>query len=223
MSAIATPPVALAGPVKPLLRGVSHQIAAFFALAAGAWLTVHATPGAATWCALVYSTCLTGLFTISASYHRPTWSPSARQFMRRLDHAGIFLLIAGTYTPICVLAVPGDTGKHMLWFVWGGATLGMLKSVVWINAPKALLALLCVMLGWAVIGQWTAVHAGIGESGAFWLLTGGALYTAGAVVYAVKRPNPFPATFGYHEIFHALVIAAAVCHFVIVYRLVLPQ
>jgi hemolysin III len=142
--------------------------------------------------------------------------------MRRLDHAGIFLMIAGTYTPVCLLAVKGEAGQHLLIAVWIGAALGSIKSVVWVNAPKALFALLCVIYAWAVLGQWTAVHAGIGDRGAWLLLVGGVLYTTGAVIYALKRPDPFPATFGYHEIFHVLVIAGAVCHFFIVTALVLP-
>ena len=208
--------------VKPLLRGVSHQIAFYFALVAGAALTALAKPGTPTWCALVYSICLAALFGISSAYHRPTWSPEARQWMRRLDHAGIFLMIAGTYTPVCLLAVRGVAGEHLLIAVWIGAALGIIKSVVWVNAPKWFFALLCVAFAWAVMGEWPAVHAGIGDRGAWLLFIGGAMYTGGAVVYALKRPDPFPATFGYHEIFHALVIAAAICHFFIVTALVLP-
>lgn len=223
MSAIATPALAAQDRIKPLLRGVSHQIAFYLALVAGAALTALAPAGTATWAALVYSVCLAALFGISSAYHRPMWTPVARQRMRRLDHAGIFLMIAGTYTPICLLAVQGAPGERLLWVVWAGAALGVLKSLVWINAPKALMALLCVLLGWAVVGEWTAVYAGIGTTGAQLLLGGGVLYTLGAVVYALKRPDPFPATFGYHEIFHALVIAAAVCHFFIVRALILPS
>ncbi len=213
----------IAAKVKPLLRGVSHQVAFYLALVVGAALTALAAPGAPTWCALVYSICLAALFGISSAYHRPTWTPVARQRMRRLDHAGIFLMIAGNFTPICVLAVGGDKGLHLLLAIWIGTALGIFQSIMWVNAPKWLFALLCVVFSWAVMGAWPAVHAGIGDRGAWLFLGGGVMYTLGAVVYAIKRPDPFPATFGYHEIFHALVIAAAFCHFFIVRKLVLPS
>lgn len=222
MSASMTSARPLSDRVKPLLRGVSHQVAFYLALVAGASLTALAPSGVPTWSALVYSICLAALFGISSAYHRPTWSPEARQWMRRLDHAGIFLMIAGTYTPICLLAVKGAAGQHLLIAVWTGASLGIIKSIVWVNAPKWFFALLCVAFAWAMVGDWSAVHAGIGDRGTWLLLIGGVMYTGGAVVYALKRPDPFPATFGYHEIFHALVIAAAVCHFFIVRALVLP-
>ncbi len=217
-----SPPLALGDRVKPSLRGVSHEVTFYLALVVGATLTWRAAPGTATWSALVYSLCQIALFGISAAYHRPTWSPNARQWMRRADHAGIFLMIAGSYTPMCLLAVRGQAGERLLIAIWIGAALGIVKSLVWINAPKWFFALLCVVFAWAVMAEWPAVYAGIGYGGAWLLLGGGALYTGGAIVYALKRPDPFPATFGYHEIFHALVIAAAVCHFFVIRKLVLP-
>ena len=222
MSAALASPRALSDRVKPLLRGVSHQLAFYLALVTGGALTALATPGVPTWCALVYSICLVALFGISAAYHRPTLTPEARQWMRRLDHAGILLMIAGNYTPICLLAIKGPAGQRALIAVWIGAALGIVKSIVWVNAPKWLFALICVLFAWGMMAEWPALHAGIGDGGAWLLFAGGAMYTRGAVIYALKRPDPFPATFGYHEIFHALVIAAAVCHFFIVRALVLP-
>jgi hemolysin III len=205
---------------KPLLRGVSHQVAFYVALVAGGALTALSPAGRPTLAASIYSACLAALFGISAAYHRPTWNPVQRQWMRRLDHAGIYLQIAGTYTPICMLAVPAPAGVRLLWMVWAGALLGIFKSLVWIRAPKALSALLYVLLGWAVVSEWTVVRAGVGDRGLTLLLVGGVLYTLGAVVYARKSPDPWPKVFGYHEIFHVLVIAAALCHYAIVLRLV---
>ena len=211
MALVEAPPID-----KPLLRGVSHQVAFFLALVAGGALTASQPAGIARLAVAVYATCLAGMLGISAAYHRPRWSPLARQRMRRLDHAGIFLQIAGTYTPICLLGVRGAAGERLCLLVWAGAGLGIVKSIFWAHAPKPLTALICVVLGWAVVGQWAPVRAAIGSSGVALLLVGGILYTAGALVYAAKRPNPSPRVFGYHEIFHAFVLVAAGCHFEVV-------
>ncbi len=197
---------------KPLLRGVSHEVATAFALV-GWVLLVRQAPGTrAAIAAGVYGLALTAQFGVSALYHRPSWGARARLLMRRLDHAAIFLLIAGTYTPFCLL-LPGG-GRALLAFVWAGALAGMIFSVVWPFAPKWLMAALSVALGWAVVPVLPALRAAIGAGGLALLLGGGLAYTAGAVVYATRRPDPFPRVFGYHEVFHALVIVAAVCHYV---------
>lgn len=204
--------------VKPLLRGVSHQVAALVALVAGGLLFAGAAP-ANRLAVAVYTLCLCGLFSISAAYHRPHWQPAARAWMRRLDHAGIFLLIAGTYTPICLLGIGGDEGERLLAWVWGGAAIGIVKSLVWAHAPKPLTALLCLVLGWAIIAGWAPLSGALGPGGIGLLLVGGGCYTVGALIYAAKRPDPWPAVFGYHEIFHALVVIAAGLHFEMVRRL----
>ncbi len=204
--------------VKPTMRGVSHQVAAVVALVAGG-LLFNAAAAADRAGIAVYGACLCGLFTISAAYHRPNWQPAARAWMRQLDHAGIFTLIAGTYTPICLLGVGGDEGERLLAWIWGGAALGIVKSLFWAHAPKPLTALLCLVLGWAVIGNWAQLSGALGPTGVTLLLAGGGCYTAGALIYAAKRPDPWPAVFGYHEIFHALVVIAAALHFEMVWRL----
>ncbi len=202
-------------PEKPLLRGVSHEVAAAFALAGGVAL-VRAAPGLhAALAAGVYGGALTALFGVSALYHRPSWGERTRLVMRRLDHAAIFLLIAGTYTPFCLL-LPEAGGRALLAFVWAGAGAGMLLSVLWPLAPKWLMAVLCVALGWAVVPVLPALRGAIGAGGLGLLLAGGLAYTLGAIVYATRRPDPFPRVFGYHEVFHALVVVAAVCHYVAV-------
>jgi hemolysin III len=196
---------------KPLLRGVSHEIAAGLALAAWIVLALLASSARARLAANVYGASLFCLFAVSALYHRPTWPPRARLLMRRLDHSAIFLLIAGTYTPFCLL-LPAASGEPLLAVVWIGAAAGVLQSVVWVRAPKALVAALYVLLGWVVVPVLPALRATLGGGAIALLAAGGAAYTVGAAVYATGRPDPFPRVFGYHEVFHALVIAAAACH-----------
>jgi hemolysin III len=197
---------------KPLLRGVSHEVASAFALAGGVTLVHGAGGSRASLAAAVYGLALTAQFGVSALYHRPRWGERARLVMRRLDHAAIFLLIAGTYTPICLLLPPGD-GRPLLAAVWAGAAAGIALSLAWPTAPKAIMAALCVALGWALVPVIPSVRAAVGAGGLALLLAGGVAYTAGAVVYATRRPDPFPRVFGYHEVFHALVIVAAICHY----------
>jgi len=210
---MATRTAILASPAKPLLRGVSHQISFFCALAACAALVMRATPGTATAAAFVFSASLVNLFGTSALYHRVDWSPTARKRMRRLDHAAIFLLIAGGYTPLFAL-VPSSSGGHgALAGIWVGALVGVLKSVAWPGAPKWMTALLCVGLGWTVVGEVMDRASAAGSLSIGLLVASGLTYGLGALVYALKRPDPFPRIFGYHEVFHAIVIAASVCLF----------
>jgi hemolysin III len=201
-------------PEKPLLRGVSHEIAAGVALAGWIVLAAVAAPGRARLAANVYGASLLTLFLVSALYHRLSWRPTARLLMRRLDHSAIFLLIAGTYTPFCLL-LPPATGHALLAVVWGGAAAGVLRALVWPRAPKAFSAVIYVLLGWVIVPVLPSLRATLGTGGLALLLAGGVMYTVGAAVYATRRPDPFPRVFGYHEVFHALVIAAAACHFAV--------
>lgn len=205
----------LVAPQKPLLRGVSHELAAGAALAGWILLASRAASTAAAAAAHVYGASLLALFAVSAAYHRPRWSPRARAVMRRLDHSAIFVLIAGTYTPMCLL-LGGTAGWALLAGVWAGAALGVLQAILWVRAPRALVAGLAVALGWAVVPTLPSLWAALGGGALSLLLAGGIAYTAGAVVYARRWPDPFPRVFGYHEVFHALVIAAAVCHYAVV-------
>ncbi len=204
---------------KPLLRGVSHEIAAGVALAGCITLTMMAQNIRARAGALIYGLSLVALFTTSAVYHRPTWQPRARAWMRRLDHAAIFLLIAGTYTPICLL-LGGDEGRTLLAVVWVGAVGGVVFSVFWLKAPKWLLAACAVLLGWVILPTAPAVRDAVGTWGLVLIGLGGISYTLGAVTYALKRPDPFPRVFGYHEVFHVLVIVAAALHFAVLAHVV---
>lgn len=207
-------------PGKPLLRGVSHEIAAFAALAAWIGLTAAAPSPRARLAAGVYGATLVALFTVSALYHRPTWAPRARLLWRRLDHSAIFLLIAGTYTPFCLL-LGGTVGTALLAVVWIGAAAGVVQAVAWPTAPKPLVAVVYVALGWVVVPVLPVLRLQLGPVFIGLLAAGGIAYSLGAAVYALRRPDPFPRVFGYHEVFHALVVAAAVLHFVVAARAVL--
>lgn len=207
---MATRTAFLASSAKPLLRGVSHQISFFCAIAACGALVMRARPGGATAAAFVFSVCLVNLFGTSALYHRVDWSPAARQRMRRLDHAAIFVLIAGGYTPLFGLVRSSSGGHGALAAIWSGALVGVVKSLVWPNAPKWITALLCVALGWTVVGEVIDRSAAVGYLSIGLLVASGVTYSLGAVVYALKRPDPFPRVFGYHEVFHAIVILASI-------------
>jgi hemolysin III len=207
-------------PPKPTLRGVSHQVAFFAAIVATAALVWHAPSARAAVACAVYGASLTALFGISALYHRPHWSPEKRQIMRRLDHSAIFLLIAGTYTPLFALLDDPSLHYRPLWIVWIGAALGVGKSMLWPHAPKWITAALCVLLGWAAVGDVVRLAPVMGPVSTWLLVAGGLVYSGGAVVYARKRPDPIPRVFGYHEVFHALVIVASVCTFVSVVHIV---
>jgi hemolysin III len=208
---------------KPRLRGVSHQWAFFFSLAAGGALVLTAPSGRAAAVAAIYAVTLSGLLGVSALYHRIDWRrPEIRRWMRRVDHSMIFLLIAGTVTPFAVLVLGGALGKALLIAVWAGAAAGIAVELVWVEAPKWVAVIVYLAVGWIGALGFPAivVEAGIG-AGAL-IAVGGVLYTAGAIVYARQRPDPSPAVFGYHEIFHVLVIAAAAAHFAAIAIYALP-
>jgi hemolysin III len=152
---------------------------------------------------------------VSALYHRRHWRPRPRDLIGRIDHSAIFVLIAGTYTPFCLL-LGGPVGRVLLAAIWAGAAVGVGLAVAWPGAPKRLMAGIYVFLGWFVVPALPALYAAVPFRAFALLLGGGLLYTVGALVYAFRRPDPFPATFGYHEIFHLFVLGAAACHFAVV-------
>ncbi len=171
---------------------------------------------------LVYSLSLVGLFGISALYHRPHWTPKKRAWMRRLDHAAIFMLMAGTGTPICLLAMDASSGKQLLVILWISALAGILQSLFFIRIPKWLSSVFYTLAACVALPFLPELLKGLGPKGLGLLLLGCACYVIGAVVYATKSPNPRPLTFGYHEIFHLLVMLAALFQFILIYRIVLP-
>jgi hemolysin III len=210
-------------PVKPKLRGVLHEYAFFVSVPCGAGLILAASGGRARLAAAIYAVAVSALLGTSALYHRVTWRPAARRWMRRLDHSMIFVLMAGTYTPVALLALKGSLASAILIVLWAGALGGVVFKLVWIDAPKWLLAAVYVVLGFVSAAVFGELPAAIGWLGVAGLGVGGLLYTAGAVVYASQRPNPAPAVFGYHEVFHVLVIAAAALHYAVIAFAVLPR
>jgi hemolysin III len=200
--------------VKPHLRGWMHVASAPLTLAAGVVLVVLSPTASTRIGSAVFATSALVLFTVSGIYHRGTWSPRAWRFLRRFDHANIFLLIAGSYTPFTLLLLRGTDRVVLLTVVWSGAILGVLFRIFWNDAPRWLYTPIYVALGWAAIFYFGDFVQN--ASTAVWVLmaAGGALYTLGGLVYGFKRPNPFPRWFGFHEVFHTLTIAAFVTHYV---------
>lgn len=209
--------------VKPRLRGVSHEWAFFVSLFLGAGLIVAAKTPRATLAVAIYAVSLSALFGTSALYHRVNWRrPGARRWMRRLDHSMIFLLIAGTYTPFALLVLHGALADAILVVVWAGAAAGTIIEMIWIEAPKWVTAIIYLSLGWVAVVAMPDLWNELGAGGTLLVAGGGLLYTTGAVVYATQRPNPNPAVFGYHEVFHLFVIAAAALQFAAIAFYALP-
>lgn len=197
--------------LKPTWRGWIHAGTFPVAVAAGVLLIVFAQGAAAKWAAVVFMVTSLLLFGNSALYHRFNWGPTTKAVLKRIDHANILLLIAGTYTPIAVLALTPDKGTLLLVLVWSGAILGILFRVFWINAPRWLYVALYLLLGWAAVMYIVdLLQANLAMM--VLVMVGGLLYTGGAIVYALKRPNPWPGHFGFHEIFHVCTVLAFLCH-----------
>jgi hemolysin III len=207
---------------KPKLRGWLHTVTSPLALAAGVVLIVLAPAGSATLAAAAFAISSFILFTTSAIYHRGDWSPRIEGVLKRLDHANIFLLIAGSYTPFAALALRGDTRVAVLAAVWSTAIFGVLFRVFWVNAPRLLYVALYIGLGWAAAFFVPQLIHGAGVAAFVLIAAGGLIYTFGGVVYGLKRPNPSPKWFGFHEIFHACTVAAFTCQYIaasfVVYR-----
>jgi hemolysin III len=199
---------------KPLLRGVLHQGAFAVSLVVGSLLVAEARGTRQVVAAAAFAGSVAACFGASALYHRVTWQPHLRLWMRRVDHAGVYLMIAGTYTPVGLLALSGGWRVGVLGVVWTGAAAAIVLKFVWVRAPKALAAGIAVALGWVAVVALPKLVASIDAAGVALLVIGGLLYTAGAIVYALRRPDPFPAVFGYHELFHALRIVAVACQYV---------
>jgi hemolysin III len=205
----------MADPVgKPLLRGVLHQAAFFISLVVAPLLILGADEGRRRAAAAVFAGSVAACFGASALYHRVTWTPRMRLWMRRVDHAGVYLLIAGTYTPVSLLALTGNWRVVMLTIVWVGAIAAIVLKFVWVAAPKWLAAGIGIALGWVAVVALPQLIAHLDPAAVILLVVGGLAYTAGAVVYARRRPDPLPSVFGYHELFHALTIVAVTCQYV---------
>ena len=208
--------------VKPRFRGVFHEVGFYISLALAVPLIATAEPGRARVSAAVFAACVAGCFGASALYHRPTWRPRARAWLARLDHAGVYLLIAGSYTPVCLLVLTPGWRNVVLAIVWSGAIAAILLKFVWVSSPKWLSAVIGLGLGWVAAAAVFQLLK-IGAPGLVLIGAGGAFYTIGAIVYARRRPNPLPSVLGYHELFHLATIAAVGCHYGAIAFYVLPR
>ena len=205
---------------RPRARGWIHFYSALVAVVVGITLTtVAATISAqAAFACAVYSVTIVALFGVSATYHRHTWaSERSRAWMKRLDHSMIFLFIAGTYTPFALLALPSSSANWVLAVVWGGALGGVVLKLGWPHSPRWLGVPIYISLGWVAIFIIPELLAATGVAPVVLMCVGGLFYTVGAVMYAIRRPNPWPGVFGYHEVFHAFVTLAAACHCVAIW------
>lgn len=201
--------------VKPKLRGWIHEGAFPVSVLAGAILVIAASGGRERLALAIYAVSLSALLGTSALYHRVNWKrPSARMWMRRLDHSMIFLLIAGTLTPFALLVLEGPLADTVLIAVWAGAAAGIVVELLWTSSPKWASVAVYLAVGWIGALAFPAIVAEAGLGAGLLIAAGGLFYTVGAVIYALQRPNPKPAVFGYHEIFHVLVVVAAAAHFV---------
>lgn len=211
---------------RPRARGWIHWYSAITGAALGIVLVVVAASTVGTKAAVactIYALTIVGLFGISATYHRHTWtSTRARTWMKRADHSMIFVFIAGTYTPLAVLAVPGARGTVLLTIVWAGAAGGVALKTLLPNSPRWVGVPFYVALGWVAVFAMSDLRHNGGVMVVVLVITGGLLYTTGAVFYAIRRPNPWPGTFGYHEVFHAAVTLAALCHYVAIFLVLHP-
>lgn len=216
-------PASAPAEARPRLRGVLHQYSFFVSIAGGAVLLALAPSLQARLSAAIYALSLSGLLGVSALYHRVTWGPRARRWMRRLDHSMIFVLIAGTYTPFAVLVASGTGTVAILAAVWLAALGAAVLQLCWIDAPKAVTVVAALVVSWIVVAATPGLAFQAGVAPLSLILAGGAFYTAGAIVYARRRPDPSPTVFGYHEVFHTLVVIAAAAHFAAIVTLVLSR
>jgi hemolysin III len=209
--------------IKPLLRGVLDVLACMVAIPATALLIASADGGVAKVAAVVYGLSLVALFGISATYHTPWWPRDVRLVLRRLDHSTIYVLIAGSYTPVALVALEPPGAVVLLCVVWLGVVAGFLKSFLWPTSPRWLNTGVYLLLGWIVVPFLPELIGTIGWRAFALLIGGGLLYTVGAVIYTRRQPDPYPRIFGYHEVFHLFVVAASGCHFVAMWHVLVTS
>jgi hemolysin III len=208
--------------VKPRLRGLLHAGAFFVSLPLGFLLVLEADTRLGLVSASLFAVSVVAMFGASALYHSPNWPEAPRRWLRRVDHAGIYGLIAGTYTIFGLLVLDGNWRPVLLGIVWAGALAAIVFKFAWLDAPKWISAVIGVALGWIGVIVSPQLLGEIGVGASLLVVAGGLLYTTGALVYAFRRPDPYPAVFGFHEVFHVLVIAAVACQYSAVALFVLP-
>ena len=218
---VSIPTPIVPAPVKPRLRGVIHSYAAVVAAFAGVGVIVGAAvlrSATAAFACAVYAVTIVGLFAVSAFYHRVSWkSPRAHVRMKRADHSMIFVFIAGTYTPFCLLALPSPVNWWVLGIVWAGAIGGVTLKIAWPGSPRWLGVSLYILLGWVIVAVSPALVDNTSVAVMVLLAAGGILYSVGGILYAAKWPNPWPSSFGHHEVFHACTAVAATLHYIAVW------
>jgi hemolysin III len=208
---------------RPLLRGWIHLVAVVVTVVAAPFVVARAPTAGAAAALAIYMTSIVALFGVSAAFHRIRWSPAGRRRMRRADHATIFVAIAGTNTAVAGLALRGWAQVLILSLVWGGAVIGITIRQAWLDAPKWAVAVPYVVVGWCALAVLPQLLHALGGAGFGLLAAGGGFYTLGAVIYSLRRPNPVPGVFGYHEVFHACTVIGAVLHFVVIVHHALPR
>jgi hemolysin III len=213
-------PEGAAPEVKPRWRGASHAVAAIVFPVLGAVLVAVAHTTAARWAALVYSIGVTAMYVTSACYHRGHWKPSVRRRLRRLDHSMILVGIAATYTPVAVVGLDTRSARIMLGVVWPLALAGIVVQMLWLSAPRWLVAGLYVVIGWTALAFVPVLWHRLGVATFSLIICGGVVYSVGALVYSTRRPDPMPAVFGFHEVFHALVILAGLIFYAAIVRVI---
>jgi hemolysin III len=213
----------MAGDQKPRLRGLIHAAAFVAALPLGLVLIFEPDTTRGRLAALVFAATIAAMFGASALYHSPNWTERPRRWLRRVDHAGIYGLIAGTYTCFGLLVVKGNWRPVVLGIVWTGALVAIVFKFAWLDAPKWISVAIGIVLGWVGVIVLPQLLDEIGLGGVLLILAGGLFYTVGALVYALRRPDPYPAVFGFHELFHVFVIAAVACQYTAVAVFVLPE
>ncbi|MEP6865693.1 MAG: hemolysin III family protein [Deltaproteobacteria bacterium] len=204
---------------RPVYRGVSHRIAFWVALAAGAVLVACAHGTLARVTTAIYATLLSAMFGVSATLHRADWKPRAYNWLRRADHATIFLCIAGTYTPFSLLGLGGVAGTKLLVLAWSASGIGVIRALAWPHAPRAVTSACFLVAGWVAFAYLPELHAAFDATTFRFVFGGGVLFTVGALIYLIRWPDPSPSHFGYHEVFHLVIIVACACHFAAVARL----
>ena len=208
--------------LKPRLRGVFHEVGFYAAIGLAVPLTLTAEPGRARLAAIVFAACVAACFGASALYHRPFWRPQVRARLARVDHAGVYLLIAGTYTPFGLLVLSTGWAVPVLAIVWSGVLTAILLKIIWSSQPKSVAAGIGLGLGWVGVVAFSQLLK-LPVGGLVLVVIGGLAYTAGAVTYALRRPDPFPSVLGYHEIFHVLTLVAVGCQYAAIAFYVLPR
>lgn len=209
--------------VRPRLRGVFHQAFCPVFVAAAVVLIVLAGSPLGRMAMASYGVGLGACLGTSALYHRGRWSPATRALLGRVDHSMIFLLVAGTYTPVCLLVLRGPIAYTVLGIVWLGGVIGAAMALLWPHAPVWAEVTPYIVVGWSAVLALPQLVTNLGWGGLSLIVGGGLLYTVGAIIYGIQRPDPFPSVFGYHEIFHVLVVLAAAAHCVAVYVWILPR